>query len=177
MLIFAYVVNIHAQSKPFKKFISPGNIYSTTKSNHVSVTFPSDSAGNEAGSKDVINLNDYDYATLTAKADSFFYKKSFIEASKMYVIAFKNNNDQGKVRHRYNLACCYAALNAVDKSFEQLYRIAQKGNYYNYIEIRADQYFIPLQKDERWQPLMKIIEDNSRKNEDKLQSQLPKNDK
>lgn len=132
-------------------------------------TFAIDSP-NVAGERRLIKL---DYLSSAKLADSLFEKKRFAEASDAYRIAFKINNDMGQVKHRYNLARCYARLNMTDDAFVQLYRIAEKGNYYNYFEIENDAFFSDIKKDNRWLQLVTIIKHNAAKMENKLNESLP----
>jgi hypothetical protein len=73
----------------------------------------------------------FNYFDITAMADSLYHKYEYGRAANLYTTAFRKNNDQGQVKHRYNAACCFAKLNLADSAFVHLYRIAAKGNYYN----------------------------------------------
>lgn len=113
------------------------------------------------------------YLQVADKADSLYKNNQFSQAVNLYIIAFKINNDRGEVKHRYNTACCYAKLNEHDSAFFHLFRIAEKGNYYNYIEIQKEKYLEPLQKDSRWAILIKLIKSNAVKMEETFDSQIP----
>lgn len=148
-------------------FKKPENTYPA------SGTISIDSGSLKAFGKTNTQIASFDYFEITNRADSFFNKKQFSGALNLYLYAFKNNNDRGQVKHRYNTACCYAFLQQPDNAFTQLYRIAEKGNYYNYKEIEADAFFSALKKDKRWEPLLKIIRANAKKIEDELNSKTP----
>ena len=109
------------------------------------------------------------------QADLQYKKKQFSKAIDLYTTAFIKNNDLGLVKHRYNLACCYAMINKYDSSFLQLFRIAEKGKYFNYSEIEAESCFKPLQGDRRWTKLIEIVRGNARKLEDEMNSKIPIN--
>ena len=135
-------------------------------------TFAADSLGNRINQPG-LPIQQLNYEQLTRKADSFFMLRQFSAAVKLYMIAFKNNSDRGQVAHRYKAACCYTQLNEADSAFEQLFRIADKGNYYNYIEIQDERYLMPLQKDNRWTTLLKLIKSNAEKIQQKLNAEIP----
>ncbi len=116
----------------------------------------------------------FNYMELTGKADSLYKMGACAAAANLYTTAFKKNNDRGQVKHRYNAACCYARLKQNDSAFFQLYRIAEKGNYYNYNEIEADKCFDNLHADSKWQPLIRIIKNNAGKVADKLNAAIIK---
>ncbi len=122
-----------------------------------------------------ITGNTRDYGKTTQKADALFKKEDLLTAALLYTQAFKENNDQGKVVHRYKTACCFAMTNNIDSAFLQLYRIAEKGNYYDYKEIEAEKFLKVLHDDKRWAPLIEIIKNNSKKIEDKLNKETEKN--
>jgi tetratricopeptide (TPR) repeat protein len=111
------------------------------------------------------------YKVTTEKADRFFKKKQFNKAIEFYTEAFRNNNDMGQVKHRYNAACCYSMLGKSDSALYQLYRIAEKGKYYNYYEIENEAYFKNLHQNSRWEPLIAIIKKNAGKLTDEVNSE------
>jgi hypothetical protein len=114
------------------------------------------------------------YIELTSKADSLFTAKKYESSLKLFLIAFKNNNDMGQVVHRYKTAICYAKINNNDDAFLQLFRIAEKGNYYNYFEIENEEAFSNLKKGKRWEQLIQIIKLNANKLQNKLSNEIPK---
>ena len=117
-------------------------------------------------------INPQDYEKTIKKADALFKKADYQNAANTYLLAIKENNDLGKINDRYKTASCFALLNNKDSAFLQLYRIAEKGGYYNYLEIQEDKHFNSLHTDKRWVPLIEIIKSNFRKIEDKLSSEV-----
>lgn len=148
------------------------NFKINTQTFHNSESFALDSVGNLK--KGSININSLSYIEITNKADSQFMKHNFLNATNLYTAAFKNNNDRGQVKHRYNAACCYVKIGSIDSAFFHLYRIVEKGNYYNYKQIEIEKYFEPLHDDNRWPLLVKIIKNNATKIADELNSRIPK---
>jgi hypothetical protein len=108
-----------------------------------------------------IALGKLNYVEISKIADSFFLLAKYNLSAKLFLYAFQKNNDMGQVIHRYRTAICHAELNDADAAFIQLFRIAEKGNYYNYFEIRKENAFSKLYSDKRWDSLMKIIEANA----------------
>jgi len=97
------------------------------------------------------------YTETVNKADSFFKSKEYITAASMYSNAFKANAGRGKIKDRYNAACCWALIGNPDSAFFQLYRIAIQGKYTNYEEFLKEPAFSSLHKDKRWEPLIAIM--------------------
>ncbi len=130
------------------------------------ITIPFDSLSNN-------RIKILNYVEITKIADSLFDKKNYSSALRLYIIAFKNNMDKGQVLHRFRTAICYSKLEEVDNSFLQLFRIAEKGNYYNYFEIENETTFAILKKDkQRWQRLISIIKKNALRLEEKYSSEI-----
>lgn len=151
----------------YNNFKKPANTYPA------SGTIALDSASLKNFGQTNAQIASFDYFQITNKADSFFISKQYSQALNLYLYAFKNNNDRGQVKHRYNTACCYAAMQQTENAYIQLYRIAEKGNYYNYKEIESDSFFNEIRKDKKWEPLLKIIRANAAKIEDDLNSKIP----
>jgi hypothetical protein len=114
------------------------------------------------------------YIELTTKADSFFALKKYDLSLNLFLIAFKNNGDMGQVIHRYKTAICFASLDSINEAFQQLFRIAEKGNYYNYYEIEKEKLFVKLHIDKRWEKLLQIIKSNTNKLQEKYTNEIPK---
>ena len=121
-------------------------------------------------SKSINATTTLDYFNQTQKAYSGFLKNDFNNASREYSIAFQTNDDKGLVKDRYILACCFAKLNESDSAFYQLFRIAEKGGYYNYQQIEKDVCFKDLRQDQRWDKLIALIKKNASKIESQLNS-------
>ncbi len=116
-----------------------------------------------------------DYDGVTKVADSFFVLKKFELAKQLYELAIAGNNCMGKVRHRYNLACCLTQLNDYDGAFVQLTRLTSKGKYAAYYQITEDKYLLPLQKDKRWKSIIDTVKQNVKENEQNLINLYPVN--
>jgi len=76
------------------------------------------------------------YQACIKKADSLYYNKEFLKSAETFSAAFMYNNDRGLVRDRYNAACSWALSNNKDSAFYQLYRIAEKGNFKDYLNLK-----------------------------------------
>jgi hypothetical protein len=63
-------------------------------------------------------------------------------------------------------------LRQPDSAFAQLYRLAGKGRYYNYLQITTEKDFLPLQKDPRWTAIITLVKKNNADNEERLNRQL-----
>ena len=114
------------------------------------------------------------YAELTKKADSLFNLKQYTPAISYYNSAFESNAGQGTVKHRYNLACCWASVKNTDSAFFQLNRIASKGKFYNYYQLSSEPLFAALKKDSRWDILIELVKKNSNEIEEKLNEKISK---
>ncbi len=108
------------------------------------------------------------YAKLTNRADSLYGNRNIHSAVVLYSTAFKLNNDRGKVKHRYNAACCWTMLNNKDKAFEELGRIVTGGKYHNYYQLTTDACFVPLHNDPRWNRIVEQAQKNGKAAQDQL---------
>jgi hypothetical protein len=113
------------------------------------------------------------YLKLSATADSLLSKSDYINAAMVYHFAFAANGGQAKVIHRYNLAVCWAKLNKPDSAFVQLWRIADKGKFYNYHQLNTDTNFAALRNDAKWEKVIERVKENSRAIEKNLNESLP----
>jgi hypothetical protein len=138
----------------------PGTLYTKDKATN---TFTEDTT-----SESRLEL----YNKLTHQGDSLYKKNEYANAVSFYSLAFKVNGDQGKVKHRYNAACCYSVLNMNDNAFKELYRIATKGKYYNYFEISSEKKLENLHNDNRWTKVLELIKKNANAFEQKLNSEI-----
>lgn len=100
------------------------------------------------------------YAPLAGIADTFFIKKQYAAAITVYTLAFKLNNNLGRVRHRFNVAEAHAALGQQDSAFAELKRVITGGKYYNPYHLEGSVLLKPLQSDPRWKPLMDEVRAN-----------------
>lgn len=112
------------------------------------------------------------YNKLTDEADKLFFKNDCEKALGLYRLAFKLTGDQGKVRHRYNAACCYSFLNEKDLAFNELNRITTKSKYYNYLQITSEKKLQNLHSDERWKKIIEQVKENASKIEDELHEKM-----
>lgn len=104
------------------------------------------------------------YQACIKKADSLYYNKEFLKSAETFSAAFMYNNDRGLVRDRYYAACSWALSNNKDSAFYQLYRIAEKGNFKDYLNLSSDKDLQSLHEDERWKILVEKVKSNLEKN-------------
>ncbi|MDF2381487.1 hypothetical protein JMG10_08445 [Nostoc ellipsosporum NOK] len=100
------------------------------------------------------------YAPLASIADTFFLKKQYAAAIKVYSLAFRLNNGLGRVRHRFNVAEAHAALGQRDSAFAELKRVVTGGKYYNPYHLEGSELLKPLHTDPRWKPLIEEVKAN-----------------
>jgi tetratricopeptide (TPR) repeat protein len=100
------------------------------------------------------------YDELTLKADSFYLKKEYTEASVLYTAAFRLNNDKGKVKHRLSAACSYVQLQDFNKAFEELNRVVFIAKFHNIHHLTSEKCFEALKSDKRWEKLIAGVEEN-----------------
>ncbi|HAI84618.1 MAG TPA: hypothetical protein DCL43_13210 [Chitinophagaceae bacterium] len=98
-----------------------------------------------------------------AIADAFFKNKQYDSAQLHYEIAINANNNKGRIKDRYSLACCYAIHNQNNFAFTQLFIIAEVGKYIDVQKILNENHFINLRKDKKWSTLISIVENNPTK--------------
>ena len=113
-----------------------------------------------------------EYSGLVKKAYSLYNAKDFKASALTYSAAFKANGWLGLSNDRYNAACSWALANNSDSSFFQLNRIATKSNYMNYEHITTDPDLNSLHDDQRWKPLLDLIQQNKEKAEANLNKPL-----
>jgi len=113
-----------------------------------------------------------EYAQYIQQADSLFYSKNYGAAALQYTLAFKANNDQAKVKHRYFAASCWALTKNIDSAFYQLNRIVTKGKYSGYYQITGDDNFKSLHADKRWQLLLQGIANNIADERSKIKNEI-----
>jgi hypothetical protein len=98
-----------------------------------------------------------------AIADTFFKNKQYDSAQLHYEIAINANNNKGRIKDRYSLACCYAIHNQNNFAFTQLFIIAEVGKYIDVQKILNENHFVNLRKDKKWSTLISIVENNPTK--------------
>lgn len=117
-----------------------------------------------------------EYSRLTNLADSLFAQKQYRSSARTYLQAFAANKDMAQVKHRYFAACAWAEAGEADSAFIQLDRIAVKGRHFNYPQISKDLHFQKLYADKRWEPLLAIIQENMKKEQEHMNQNVPKKD-
>ncbi len=100
------------------------------------------------------------YNSITTNADKHFKNKNFADAATLYEAAFMLNENKGMVKHRFNAACSYTALNNFDKAFDNLNRIVFGAGFYNQHVFLSYDCLKPLQKDKRWAAVMEGLNKN-----------------
>jgi len=105
------------------------------------------------------------YMALAKKADPLYQAKDYKNSALTYSSAFKTNGWIGLSTDRYNAACSWALANNADSAFFQLDRIATKAGYANYNHITTDADLVSLHRDERWKPLLVLVNRNKEKAE------------
>ena len=105
----------------------------------------------------VAQSNDIVYSKLISKADSLYYAKEYLKSAQTFNYAFLMNNDMGLVKDRYNAACSWALSNYADSAFSQLFRIVDKGNFKDDVNLLGDPDLKSLQTDSRWKLLLQKV--------------------
>lgn len=105
--------------------------------------------------------NDFNYYDqLTKHADTLFYQSKYQEAINEYKTAISLNNNLGKVKHRYNIACAYSELNKIDSSFQELFYIAEKGHFSSFEKLDKEKSLEKLHSNDLWNKLVAIVLNN-----------------
>lgn len=113
-----------------------------------------------------------DYSGLVEKAWSQYQSDEYLESGKTYEQAFKANGNKGLVTDRYNAACSWALAGESDKAFDQLFKIAGKGNYTNLPHMLSDSDLNSLHEDKRWDKLVSMVKENKEKKEANYNKEL-----
>jgi hypothetical protein len=114
------------------------------------------------------------YFSLVKEAKELSASKKYLEASFKYNEAFKANGYKGTTTDRYNAACVWALAGRPDSAFTQLFKIATRVNYSNYDHLIADEDFISLYNDKRWDEVVALVKTNKETAEAKLNKPLMK---
>lgn len=112
------------------------------------------------------------YNMLASIADSFFLQQNYNSAAVFYKQAIALNNNLGKVKHRYNLACSLASSEIVDESFNQLQIMVTKGKFSDKKLIENEKLLFPLKKDKRWSEMLSLIDGNLKNIQDALNFEI-----
>jgi len=106
-----------------------------------------------------------EYTALIKQSDEAYDKKEFKACADAFTEAFKLH-EKVPGFHRYNAACCWALAGEADPAFEQLFRIAEKGNYTDYGHTLKDSDLNSLHGDERWNKVIDLMKANAAKLEE-----------
>lgn len=112
------------------------------------------------------------YLQKIAKADSFYARKEYARAAWAYSNAFQVNKWKGLVIDRYHSARAWALLGVMDSAFSQLERIAEKGNYADYMGLTEEMAFLNLHEDKRWDEICAKVKQNKQQKEANLDRPL-----
>ena len=113
-----------------------------------------------------------EYLEYINKADSFLYKNQYLEATLNYSKAFEINNGLGRIKDRYNAACCWATLNNKDSAFYQLSRISRVPTYSDYEKFESEEALTTLHNDIRWKTIIDKLKENKKNIEIMLQTEM-----
>ena len=113
-----------------------------------------------------------DYILYVRDAASFFETKDYTKAATSYSLAFKSNEGKAKPADKYNAARSWALANQPDSAFVQLYQLARNYNYKDIAQITNDPHLINLHNDNRFKPLLELINENKINAEKKLNKPL-----
>lgn len=115
------------------------------------------------------------YNKFADEADLMLSEKKISIAKMTYETALKVNMNQAKVKHRLNLAKCYAMLDMKDSAFVQLNRVANHSNFYDYKMVEAESMYKSLMKDDRWKAIIDKLKEKASKIKNVLDENLPYN--
>lgn len=101
-----------------------------------------------------------EYKNFIQKADSLYKIKEYKSSAQNYSLAFKTLGWKGAQIDRYNAARSWTLAKVPDSAFFCIDRIITHLGYSDYAEIIAEEDFIPLHTDKRWQPLIDRIKQN-----------------
>jgi hypothetical protein len=93
-------------------------------------------------------------------ADSLFEVKEYRVVASAYFFAFKKNVNRGLVDDRYHAAVSYALSDNADSAFYNLFRIAEKVGWNNYVKLTTDSGLSSLHNDTRWNKLVNKVRSN-----------------
>jgi hypothetical protein len=107
--------------------------------------------------------NPQKYSDLVRIADSLYNAKDYKNSAFTYSNAFKANGWKATRNERYNASCSWALANYPDSAFFNLNYIAELMNYTNSGHIKSDPDLISLHNDNRWKPLLELVQANKKK--------------
>ncbi len=113
-----------------------------------------------------------EYQSLVDSAWALYESEDYHQSGLSYEAAFKAFGNKGIVSDRYNAACSWALAGEPDKAFDNLFRIARKGNYSNLPHLTSDSDLNALHDDERWEKLIAQVKANKEKKEANYNKEL-----
>ena len=165
------ILFLNAQKEIKNTNISYDNF--NNKINLNNILFEIKSSDNKTIKKIYLSENKLEnYNTLTSVADSLFFHQNYELASSIYLQAIKLNDNLGKVRHRYNLACSLATLNKTNEAFDQLDIIINKSKFSDKKLIINEELLNNLKTDAKWDKLIKKIDYDLRIIQDSLNNEI-----
>jgi hypothetical protein len=99
------------------------------------------------------------YNTLVNQADSLYEAGEYQASGEHFAQAFAAWGS-GFLTDRYNAACSWSLAGNADSAFVQLFKLARKANYKNYLDLTDDSDLKPIHSDERWTELCEIVKKN-----------------
>jgi hypothetical protein len=101
-----------------------------------------------------------EYFALVKKADSLFESKEYKNSGLTYSAAFKTLSGKGRIKDRYSAVRSWVLADVHDSAFYNLYRIASRTFYSDYVKIINETDFKVLHNDKRWDSLLIVIKQN-----------------
>lgn len=99
------------------------------------------------------------YNTFVQQADSLYKAGEYQASGEHFAQAFAAWGS-GFITDRYNAACSWSLAGNADSAFIQLFKIARKAKYKNYLDLIDDPDLKPIHSDERWEELCAIVKKN-----------------
>lgn len=106
-----------------------------------------------------------DYQSLIKTAWSLYEQEDYLKSGETYEQAFKAFGGKGMINDRYNAACSWALAGKQDAAFDNLFRIARKGNYTDLPHMTSDSDLNSLHQDKRWEEVLALVKENKDKKE------------
>lgn len=107
------------------------------------------------------------YKVFVKQADSLYDAGAYQASAEAFSKAFADWGS-GFISDRYNAACSWSRAGNADSAFVQLFKIARKAGYKNYLDLKDDPDLKPIHEDERWNELCEIV----RKNKEEAEKDL-----
>lgn len=107
------------------------------------------------------------YKLLVKQADSLYQAKAYQASGEAFAGAFSAWGS-GFTTDRYNAACSWSLAGNTDSAFVQLFKIARKAGYKNYLDLNDDPDLKPIHEDDRWEELCVIVKANKEEAEKDL---------